>query len=194
DVRTKAIADFTQALHDCKEYGGTTVLLYPGVVNKGTRYGDAYDRLLDCVKQLVPAARETGIKIALENVWNNIFLTPLEASEFLDDVNAPGEVGWYLDIGNLVAFGWPEHWIHHLGGDRIFKVDVKEYSRKRQREEGSWKGFQVPLLEGDCDWPTVMKALDEVGYQGGWFAAEVRGGNAKRLAEINNKLDQIIAL
>jgi len=194
DTRTKAVSDFTRALHDCRDYGGTTVLLYPGIVNKQTSHAQAFARLVECVRQLVPVAKETGVKIALENVWNHIFLTPLEATAFLDEIAAPAQVGWYLDIGNLIAFGWPEHWIHQLGGERIFKVDIKEYSRKLQREQGSYKGFHVPLLEGDCDWPTVMKSLDEVNYQGGWFAAEVHGGNATRLAEISTKLDQIIAL
>ena len=31
----------------------------------------------------------------------------------------------------------------------------------------SIEGFEVPLLEGDNDWPAVMKAIDDIGYHGG---------------------------
>ena len=51
-----------------------------------------------------------------------------------------------------IAYGWPEHWIRTLG-KRIYKLDIKEFSRAKSDKEGLRKGFQVELLEGDCDWP-----------------------------------------
>ena len=53
-------------------------------------------------------------------------------------------------------------------------------------------GFRIPLLEGDCDWPRVMKTLDDIGYSG-WGAAEVRGGDRERLLDISQRLDRIYA-
>jgi len=38
-------------------------------------------------------------------------------------------------------------------------------------EHGLRAGFAVEYLEGDNDWPAVMKALDEIGYHG-WGIAE----------------------
>jgi hexulose-6-phosphate isomerase len=95
----------------------------------------------------------------------------------------------------VVRYGWPEHWIEALGS-RILKVDVKEYSRKKQNDEGPWKGFRVELLEGDCDWPAVMKAFDQIGYAtgtDGWFTAEIAGGKRDRLTEIAARMDRIFA-
>ncbi|MCC6354406.1 MAG: sugar phosphate isomerase/epimerase, partial [Verrucomicrobiae bacterium] len=54
------------------------------------------------------------------------------------------------------------------------------------------KGFQAELLEGDCDWPAVMKALDEIRYSG-WIIAEVPGGDAERLKFLAERMDRIIA-
>ena len=48
------------------------------------------------------------------------------------------------------------------------------------------------MLEGDNDWPAVMKALDEIGFKG-WAVAEVGGGDAKRLREIGARMDRINA-
>ena len=189
-VRAKCVESMKTALHDCKKYGGTTVLLVPAVVNKEVAYQDAYQRSQEEIRKLLPIAEETGIKIAFENVWNNFLLSPVEAARYVDEFESP-MVGWYFDVGNIVRYGWPEHWIQTLG-KRIIKIDIKEYSREKQQKEGIWKGFQVKLTEGDCDWPTVNKALKEIGYQG-WGSAEVGGGDRKRLQEISELMDKIYA-
>ena len=64
--------------------------------------------------------------------------------------------------------------------------------------ENVWNHFLLSPLEGDNDWPAVMKALDEIGYQG-WATAEPawtpKGVDpAERLSQISGKLDQILAL
>ena len=61
-----------------------------------------------------------------------------------------------------------------------------------------WKGFEVEYLEGDNDWPAVMKTLDETGYKG-WGTAEPaywpKGVDVPtRLSQISGKLDEIFAL
>jgi hexulose-6-phosphate isomerase len=105
-------------------------------------------------------------------------------------------VAWHFDIGNIIAFGWPEQWIRILG-KRIATLHIKEYSRKKRDEEGLRKGFEVEYLEGDNNWPAVMKAVDEVGYTG-WAICEPAWRPkdtepAKRLREISEKLDRILA-
>jgi len=190
EVRAKCVASMKTALQDCKRYGGTTVLLVPAVVNKSVAYEEAYRRSQEEVRKILPVAEETGIKIAIENVWNNFLLSPLEAARYIDEFDS-SMIGWYFDVGNIVRYGWPEHWIRTLGS-RILKVDIKEYSRKKQEQEGIWKGFQVKLTEGDCDWPAVNKALAEIGYSG-WGSAEVSGGDRKRLQDISNRMDTLYA-
>jgi L-ribulose-5-phosphate 3-epimerase len=139
---------------------------------------------------VLPLAAELEIHIALENVWNNFLLSPLELCRYIDEFESPW-IGSYFDVGNVVRFAWPEHWIEALG-PRILKVDVKEYSRKKQNDEGLWKGFAVELHEGDCDWPAVMKAFDAIGYSG-WFTAEIPGGGEDRLRDIAARMDRIFA-
>lgn len=187
-VREVCSKAMEKSLYDCKLYGGTTVLLVPGVVNEGTSYKDAYERSQAEIRKLIPVAEKTGIKIALENVWNNFLISPVEAARYVDEINHP-LVGWYFDVGNILRYGWPEHWIEALD-KRIMKIDIKEFSRKKQQDEGLWKGFNVELLEGDCNWPVVNKALAKIGYSG-WASAEVPGGDRKRLEVISQKMDGI---
>lgn len=190
EVRARGVSALEQALRDAKLYGASTVLLVPAVVSKEVSYADAYVRSQAEIKKVLPLAGELGIKIALENVWNNFLLSPLEEARYIDELASP-QVGAYFDVGNVLRYGWPEHWIRVLD-KRILKVDIKEFSLKRMAEEGLWKGFQVELLAGDCDWPTVMKALRDVGYQG-WGTAEIPGGGPERLKQIAGLMDQIFA-
>lgn len=190
-VRAQCVASMTVALKASKMYGGTTVLLVPAVVNEKVSYDDAYKRSQEEIRKILPVAKETGIKIAIENVWNNFLLSPLEAARYIDEFESD-MIGWYMDIGNVIRYAWADQWIRILG-KRILKVDVKEYSRKKQKEEGIWAGFDVKLGQGDSDWASVNKALREVGYQG-WGSAEVPGGDRVRLKEISDNMDKIYAL
>lgn len=194
ETRTAGVELMAKALRQCKELGGTTVLMYPGTVNKDLPYQQVYDTLIKSTREVLPVARETGIKIALENVWNNIFISPLDAVRFVDDINDP-HVGWFLDLGNLARYGWPEHWVKALG-KRTFKLDIKGYSTTKHMKEGPWAGFKVQIGEdGDeIDWAATMKALDEVGYEGGWISAEVGGGGLERLKQIHAQVAKVIAL
>ncbi|MDX2248341.1 MAG: sugar phosphate isomerase/epimerase family protein [Bacteroidia bacterium] len=189
-VRAQCVESMKTALRDCKAYGGTTVLLVPAVVNQKISYADAYQRSQEEIRKILPVAEETGVKIALENVWNNFLLSPMEAARYIDEFNNP-IIGWYFDVGNIVRYGWPEHWIKTLG-HRIMKIDVKEYSREKERNQGIWEGFKVELTEGDCNWPAVNQALREIGYKG-WGSAEVPGGDRKRLQQISELMDKAYA-
>ena len=187
-VRAKCVEAMKISLEDCKAYGGTTVLLVPGKVDESVPYDEAYNRAQVEIKKLIPYAKDAGVKIAIENVWNNFLISPLEAARFVDEIDSHW-VGWYFDIGNVVRYGWPEHWIKILD-KRIFKLEVKEYSRKKQQEEGIWKGFEVELMEGDINWPNVMAAIEDIGYHG-WASAEVPGGDRKRLEDISKRMQKI---
>ena len=70
-VRKAGLDGLFQALRDAKAYGATSVLLVPAVVNKKVSYKDAYTRSQTEIRKAIPLARELGVKIAIENVWNS---------------------------------------------------------------------------------------------------------------------------
>ncbi len=191
-VRKTGRDSFIGSLRDCKAYGGTTALLVPGRVNKQVFYADAYKRSQDEVRKLVPVAEDLGIVICIENVWNDMLITPLEMARYIDEINSPW-VGSYYDVGNSVRFGFPEHWIAALG-KRIKKIDIKAYSRKLMNTKGPGAGFNLKIGDpgDDCDWPKVLQALDAIGYHG-WASAEVPGGGAEELRDISQRMDRIFA-
>jgi len=103
-----------QTLRDAKKYGSTSVLLVPAVVNKQVSYLDAYTRSQEQIRKALPLAEELQVKIAIENVWNQFLLSPLEAARYVDEFNSPW-VGWHFDVGNVVTYCWPEQWVRILG-------------------------------------------------------------------------------
>lgn len=178
------------ALRDAAELGCTRLLLVPGVVTREVRYDQCWQRAQEAIKKLLPDAEKAKCRIGIENVWNQFIMSPLEAARFVDELASPW-AGWHLDLGNLVTYGWPEHWVRILG-PRICNLHIKEFSRKKRDAEGLWKGFAVELGEGDNDWPATVKALAEVGYRGAAIA-EVPGGDAARLKFLAGRMDQILA-
>ena len=191
-IRQAGLDALMESMRQCKALGGTSVLLVPGVCNEKVSYDDAYKRSQDEIRKAVPLAQELGIRIAVENVWNNLHLSPLEAARYIDEINSP-MVGWYFDIGNVIKFGWPEQWIHILG-KRIMKIHVKEYSRPLMDKQGPGAGFRVDLLEGSNNWHAIMTALDDVGYTSPdhWATIEMAGGDTNRMKTLSSQLDRIL--
>jgi L-ribulose-5-phosphate 3-epimerase len=190
EVRKKGVDALIVSLEDAKAYGGDAVLLVPGRVTQDISYDQCWDRSTAEIKKAIPVAEKFGVKIAVENVWNGFLLSPLEAARYIDQFGSTAMAS-YFDIGNIVAFGWPEQWIRILG-KRIAKFHVKEYSRKLRDTRGMGAGFDVKLREGDVNWPAVMKAIDEIGYKG-WMTIEMDGGNSPEgLKDLCDRLDLII--
>ena len=194
-VRETGLEALQQALRDAKAYGATSVLCVPAVVSKEVSYAEAWQRSSAEIAKAVPLAESLGVAIAIENVWNQFLLSPLEAANYVDAFKSP-MVRWHFDVGNVVNQGWPEHWIRVLG-PRIAKVHVKEYSRKLRDTKGPRAGFDVELMEGDSDWPSVMRAFDDVKYAG-WMITEQRRppglDDRAFLEHLSRKLDAIFAV
>lgn len=189
-VRAAGVKALQRAIEDAAAYGADTVLVVPAVVNKQMPYAEAWDVSRAEIARVLPLAAERKVALAIEEVWNEFLFSPLEMARYVDAFASPW-VKAYFDVGNVLRFGWPEQWIEALG-PRIRRLHVKEFSRKKMNEEGLWKGFDVELMEGDCDWPAVTRALRATGYQG-WFTAEVGGGGRARLARVAADMDRIFA-
>lgn len=181
------------SLRDANAYGATCVLLVPGAARDGVSYQQCFERSIGEIKKAIPVAKETGVRIAIENVGNNFIMSPAQAVEYLDAINSEW-VGWYFDIGNAGRVGPAERWIQALG-KRILRIHIKDYSAKPA--DSAAKGNTRPkLLEGDTNWPAVMKALDSAGYTG-WATSEQPGNQAtdvETARDLAQRMDRILAL
>jgi L-ribulose-5-phosphate 3-epimerase len=154
---------------------------------KYQKYMEAHDHAVDTsregIKRLIPTAEQTGVVIAVENVWNNLCVKPDLFTNFVASFQSPW-VRAYFDIGNHVRYAPPQDWIRTLG-KLIVKCHVKDFKLHPNGHDGQFRNIR----EGSVDWPAVRKALDEVGFNG-WMTIE--GGDLS-LEENSKRLDLIIA-
>jgi hexulose-6-phosphate isomerase len=191
-VREEGLAALKQTLRDAKAYGAGSILLVPGVVNNDTTFEQCWARSIEQIRLAIPLAEELGVKISIENVWNNFITTEDQAVRYLDEINSPW-VQWHFDVGNIIRYGDPIAWIKALN-KRMTRVHIKEYSRDRAMRSGDvWKGFAAPLLEGANNWPGIMKALDEVGYRDYLITEQGGGDSPEGLRDLCGRLEKIIA-
>lgn len=154
-VREECHQAMLNSLATADVIGADTVLLVAAVVNNQITYEDAYTRSQAEIQRLIPTAKEKGLSIAIENVWNKFLLSPIEFARYIDEFESDA-VTAYFDVGNIVAYGFPQHWIRSLGS-RISKVHVKGFNANEHR-------FTYLIEECTIDWNAVMTSLNDVGY------------------------------
>lgn len=187
--RAKGMDAIRKALEITAALEAGVLLLVPHWVEDRVRYDVCYERVLEALNVLGPEAEAMGVVIGVENVWNKFLLSPIEFARLIDEVDSPG-VQAYFDVGNVLVWGYPYHWIEILG-ERIKRVHVKDF----RTDVNNARGF-AQLLNGDVNWPLVMKALRSIGYDG-WITAEVgryRYFPRESIYDTAVAMDRIIAL
>ncbi|MHC4474383.1 MAG: sugar phosphate isomerase/epimerase family protein [Planctomycetota bacterium] len=147
-------------------------------------HNHAWDTCRTAINKLIPAAEDSGVVIAVENVWNNLFVDPHHFAHFIDSFQSPW-VRAYFDIGNHVKYSAPQDWIAVLG-KRITKCHVKDFKLNPDGRGGRF----VNIREGSVNWPIVIKSLKDSGYRG-WMTIE--GSDKLSLDERSRRLDLIIS-
>lgn len=122
---------------------------------------------MDFYRRLIPYAEEYGIKVALENMWQNpvegvighsTCSRPDEFIRYLDELNNDAFVGC-LDIGHaLLVREMPDEFIRKLGSKRLKCLHVHDV-------DGTVDSHTLPYF-GRVNWEKVMTSLAEIGYDG----------------------------
>jgi hexulose-6-phosphate isomerase len=185
-VRAKSLAGVIQSIDTAAALGGDIVLIVPAVVKADVTYEQAWERSRDTIATVLPQAAKAKVALAVENVWNKFLLSPIEFAAYVDSFKSPWMAA-YFDVGNIVAYGFPQHWIRTLG-PRLRKIHIKGFDGPKH----AW----TQLLEGTIDWKAVMTALREVGYNDA-ITAELKGpGEDPRAAvqAISKDMDAIFGM
>lgn len=172
----------TRAIDIAHVLGTDGVLLHPGQLTVDGTYEEAWDRFLGQMKEVAPYAASKGVAVGIENVWNKFLLSPRETAEFVDAVGNDW-IGVYLDTANMMFYGFPEQWIRGLK-QRIKRVHFKDFVRRERQF--------VPLMDGDTDWPVVVKLLREIGYDS--YVMHEVGGDRDLQIEMARRMKKIVAM
>ena len=131
-VVAKSVQGMETSLRNAKVWGAGVVLLVPAVVNPQTSYKDAWTRSQKVIKErILPLAQELKVVVGIEEVWNKFLLSPVEHARYVDEFASPW-VKAYLDVGNMVFYGYPQDWIRTLG-PRIVRVHLKDFQVDRDQ-------------------------------------------------------------
>ena len=191
EIRAKALQELLAGLRFTHAVGGSTLLLVPGAVRdaKNENKEQVWERSIAGIRQAIPLAAELGVRIGIENVWNQFLYQhgndapadqkPDEFIRYVDEINSTW-VGIYFDLSNHRKYSYAPDWIRAMG-TRIIKCDTKDYRLAKDAAEGKKEGF-CDIGDGSVDWAGTRKALADINYFG-WISSEVGGGNRARLAD-----------
>ncbi len=166
-VRQQSLDATRKALDVVKAMGIDTMLLTLGGMPPELYYNEAYANAVQSMQRLAPYAEELGINVAIEFVWTRFLISPLEFAHFCEEVASP-RIGFYFDSGNMMLFGFPEHWVR-ICAKHLMKVHLKDFKRQGY----AW----TPLMEGDVNFAAVMAELRKMGYDDA-LLSEVGTGTA----------------
>jgi L-ribulose-5-phosphate 3-epimerase len=192
--RTKAVDHTRRALDLVAAMGGTTLLVVPGERTPDVSYDVHWSRVVEYARGVADFARDYRVRIGFENVEARFPVSVRDWQALIDEIDSQW-VGVYLDTGNVLwmGFGYPEHWIRALD-HRIVQVHFKD---ARYRLQGATLHSEIHhILDGDVNWASVMKALNQINYRG-WISVEPEAYTylPERLPErLAADLDAILAI
>jgi sugar phosphate isomerase/epimerase len=157
-------------------------------------YGTMVDAMRRSVEDLVPVAREAGVRILLENLPYNADLRrqgkdgdyPLirmpDLKPFIEDF-PPDQVALIVDVGHAWTDGTDPVQEIATAGDRLWATHLQDVDAKNP-QDNHW----APL-QGGLNWEAILTALKDVQY-GGAYTFEVimprHGESPEQLARLTH--------
>ena len=186
--RTREISDdVVRAMRNAATLGAKIIVVHPMQhldYNEPGNPEKLFEMNMAFYRSLEPYCREFGIKVALENMWqrpvgkkilHSTCSRPEEFIRYLDTLNSEWFVAC-LDLGHAcLVCEDPAEFIRKLGGKRLQALHVHDV-------DGIDDTHTLPFY-GVINWPEVMKALKDIGYQGD-FTYECAGFFARQPKEL----------
>lgn len=192
----------SKLLQVCKYLGCPYLVVHPHKEMNKEREWEINEKLY---RGLMPAAKETGVKICLENLWimqgehpiGAVCSDPYEACFYIDTLNEEaGEelFGFCYDVGhaNMTARN-----IHHdlkVLGSRVFCLHIHDNDGRLDRHQAPYTFKNTDKTTPMLDWEGFYAGLKEIGYKGdlnfetfGQLLAvptELWGANLRYLSEV----------
>lgn len=196
------LAKFRRDMEISAELGATIITSHIGPVPADGPSHPRWPVMQDALNQIARFTKETGVRFAIE--------TGPETCEVLNQMiemlDPPG-VGVNLDPANLVMCAGDDPvagvrllkdkiihthakdgvMLKNVGPEAIYLRDPKDLTRKKP-DVGQGKSFQeVPLGEGNVDFPGWLRALKDVGYD--YFLTIEREVGENPAADIKKAID-----
>ncbi|WP_422368616.1 sugar phosphate isomerase/epimerase family protein [Pelagibius sp.] len=166
-ARAAALTDARRAIEEAAELGATCLLLFPGGLPPGSKdIGRTRELLSETIAELLPAARQAGVVLALEPLHpmlaaDRSCLNTLSAANDLCDTFGRG-LGIVVDIYHVWWDAFLDHEIARAGADRLVGFHVSDWlvpTRDLVFDRGM-------MGDGIIDIPRIRHAVEAAGYDG----------------------------
>jgi len=136
---------------------------------------------VSALTDLAACAERAGVRLALENgvhtfgpdgqpAWQG---TVAGVRELIERIGSPA-LGICLDTGHAILEGWDNAEAVRVAGDLLIALHIAD-------NDGSGDQHRIPYsYDSKVDWPSVVAALKEIGYQG-LFNLEIPGERGRPL-------------
>ncbi len=166
-LATLAVRKTTEMLSISSHMGVPCLILHigtsrelPGIATRKIKL-----RTRQSLKRLTGPASDLGVRIALENRWQNTFGSGAEDIVQMVQSTDPDAVGACLDTGHSQRRGVPPHKMLEALGKHLAATHIHDAVGTHDH---------LPPFEGDVDWVPFCKSLRDVGY-GGTLIGEIQG-------------------
>lgn len=164
----------SKLLHVCRYIGCPNLVVHPHKELDKEKEWEINEQIY---RALMPVAKETGVKICLENLWimqgdhpiGAACSDPFEACFYIDNLNAEaGEevFGFCYDVGHANMTGRNIYHDLKVLGNRIACLHIHDNDGQKDRHQVPYT-FKTADRSGTMlDWEAFYAGLKEIGYQG----------------------------
>jgi L-ribulose-5-phosphate 3-epimerase len=157
--RARRIEFYRHAIRCAAELGSDCVSLWSGALDEAIGHGEAMARLVEGLRQVLQNAAAAGVTIGLEPEPGMLVDSMARFEELLGLLDEE-RLGLTLDVGHLHCQGEVPiaAYVRRFAG-RLVNVHLEDM-RAGVHEH-------LRLGEGEIDFPPILQALADCGYQGG---------------------------
>lgn len=157
-ARARRVNFYRHAIDCARELGSDCVSLWSGVLHDGAGEEEGMDRLVEGLECMLEYASERSVAIGFEPEPGMLIDSMARYEQMLGRIDSPG-LGLTLDVGHLWCNGevpivdYVRRW-----GARVVNVHIEDMR----------VGVHEHLMfgDGEIDFPPVVGALSDAGYQG----------------------------
>lgn len=167
---TETVPNFPRIFEFCGILGVKNIVVHP--LQRGRYYGQEeilFDLNMEFYSKLAPYAKDTGVKIAIENMWHydphtgyivdDTCADPHELVRYYDTLNDPDAFTICLDLGHVGLCGRePEDAIKVIGHDRLGAIHAHDVDYRNDLHT-------LPGLS-KLNYDAICRSLAEIDYVG----------------------------
>lgn len=174
EVRRTSVKEAILAIERCREMGGELVVMHPGrrVASEGAAAEAEHDRRIDksieSFVDILSAAEDNGILIAVENQWANEVGGREKYFMRLLDTLDPNVTGICFDSSHAnITPGTTE---------MIRRIKHPFITTHLSDNHGEYDEHKPPFT-ASIDWKEILKLLLDKGFRGPWLMEVTNGGH-----------------